>query len=298
MKAVVYEQYGGPEVLQLKEIEKPNPKSDEILIKTKATSVSAADWRLRKADPFLARIFNGLFRPKRVKVLGMEISGVIEKVGKSVHDFKAGDAVFAYCGYKFGGYAQYCCLKESDVVAIKPTHISFEQASTVPLGALTALSFLKKSTLSSGQKILIYGASGSVGTYAVQLANYFGAEVYALCSDRNIELVSSLGAKMVLDYTTTNMDDLNQKFDVIFDAVGKLKKEVVKYHLKPSGSFVTVRKSNRPTKMDLLFIKQLVENNELISVIDRTYQLSDIVAAHTYVESFRKRGNVPIVIDD
>lgn len=297
MKAVVYKKYGSPEVLTIQEIEKPTPKENEVLIKIISTSVSAADWRLRKADPFLARLFNGLLKPKRVNVLGFEIAGTIEQVGKNVGSFRIGEPVFAYCGYKFGGYAEYTCLKETDVIFRKPENMSFEEASTTPLGALTALSFLKKAQISNGDKILIYGASGSVGTFAIQLAKYFGAEVTSVCSLRNLELVSSLGSDHTIDYTQTKMSELNQQFDIIFDAVGKISKSEIKKNLANNGKFISVKSSNRPNRNDLIFLKHLIELNKLRSVIDRSYKLSEIKEAHYYVEQFRKKGNVSILID-
>lgn len=294
MKAVIYEKYGPADVLKMQEVEKPVPQNDEVLIQIYATSVTAGDWRLRKADPFLARIFNGLFRPKRVKVLGFELAGVIAEVGKDVQGFKIGDPVFAFCGFKFGGYAEYGCLKEKDVIALKPENISFEEAATFPLGALTALSFLRKGEIQKGQKVLIYGASGSVGTFAVQLARHFGAEVTGVCSTQNMELVQSLGANEVLDYTKDNNTLPNQAFDLIFDAVGKMPRSSVKLGLKPKGKFVSVTGQANPQKEDLLFIKGLIEAGKLTTVIDRTYNLSEIQAAHRYVEQFRKRGNVSV----
>lgn len=298
MKAIVYEKYGTADVLNLTEIDKPIPKNDEILIKIISTSVSAADWRLRKANPFLVRIFNGLFKPKRVKILGFEISGIVEKTGKNVSGFKKGDAVFAYCGLKFGGYAEYLCLKETDIIEQKPENMSFEEAATTPLGSLTALYFLKKVNVSNGQKILIYGASGSVGTFAIQLAKYFGAKVTSVCSQKNIDLVKSLGTDYSIDYTTTDITSLKEKFDVIFDAVGKISKSDFRKILSHNGRFVSVKSQSRPTQNDLHFIKMLIESENLIPIIDKTYKLKDIREAHRYVEQFRKRGNVAVLVKD
>ena len=298
MKAIVYEKYGTADVLNLTEIDKPIPKNDEILIKIISTSVSAADWRLRKANPFLVRIFNGLFKPKRVKILGFEISGIVEITGKNVSGFKKGDAVFAYCGLKFGGYAEYLCLKETDIIEQKPENMSFEEAATTPLGSLTALYFLRKANVSNGQKILIYGASGSVGTFAIQLAKYFGAKVTSVCSQKNIDLVKSLGTDYSIDYTTTDITSLKEKFDVIFDAVGKISKSDFRKILSHNGRFVSVKSQSRPTQNDLHFIKMLIESENLISIIDKTYKLKDIREAHRYVERFRKRGNVAVLVKD
>ena len=298
MKAIVYEKYGTADVLNLTEIDKPVPKNDEILIQIISTSVSAADWRLRKADPFLARIFNGLFKPKRVKILGYELSGVVEETGKNVSGFKKGDTVFAYCGLKFGGYAEYICLKETDIIAHKPENMSYEEAATTPLGSLTALSFLRKANLSSGQKILIYGASGSVGTFAIQLARYFGAKVTSVCSQKNINLVKSLGADYSIEYTTTEITTLQEKFDIIFDAVGKISSSDCRKIMTTNGKFVSVKSQSKPTKMDLHFIKELIESKKLISIIDKTYKLKDIREAHRYVEQFRKSGNVAVLVKE
>ncbi len=296
MRAVLYERYGTPDVLTLQEIEKPVPKSDEVLIKVYATSVTAGDWRMRKADPFLARLFNGLFRPKRVKILGFELSGVIEEAGADFKSFKTGDAVFAFCGFKFGGYAEYRCLQETDVIAFKPSNMTFEQAATVPLGSLTALSFLRKGKISEGQKVLIYGASGSVGTFAIQLARYFGAEVTTVCSTNNIDLVKSIGANKTVDYTKEDFTALDEKFDIIFDAVGKINKSAARKLLKPNGRYVSVKGQAKPTKQDLDFIKELIEAGKLTTVIDRTYNLEEIQNAHRYVEQFRKKGNVSVIV--
>jgi NADPH:quinone reductase-like Zn-dependent oxidoreductase len=294
MKAVIYEKYGDASVLQLKEVAKPSPKSDEILIKVHASSVSAGDWRLRKADPFLARLFNGLFRPRKVKILGFELAGVVESVGAEVKAFQPGDAVFAFCGLKFGGYAEYACLSEKDLIAHKPANMSFLEAATTPLGALSACLFLQKGGIQSGQKILIYGASGSVGTFAIQLARHFGARVTAVCSTPNLELVKSLGADDTLDYTQSDLNTLPEPFDLVFDAVGKIKKADCKGILKPGAAFVSVRGQVKPKQQDLLVIKSLVEAGKLKSVIDRTYELAEIQEAHRYVEQFRKKGNVAV----
>lgn len=296
MKAVIYERYGPPEVLQPAEVAKPVPKSDEVLIRIYASSVTAGDWRLRKADPFLARIFNGLFKPRRVKILGFESAGVIEDVGKEVKWLKKGDAVFAFCGLKFGGYAEYQCLRESDVIALKPANISFEQAAATPLGALTALCFLRKAGIQPGQNVMIYGASGSVGTFAVQLARHFGAAVTAVCSSRNLELVTTLGAHQTLDYTRADLTAVSSRFDIVFDAVGKAKRSALKKLLKSGGRYVSVNGQVKPAKSDLLFIRDLIESHALTTVLDRIYDLDEIREAHRYVESFRKRGNVAVRI--
>ncbi len=296
MKAVVYKKYGTPDVLELREIDKPIPKNDEVLIKVISTSVSAADWRLRKADPFLARIFNGLFKPKRVQVLGLELSGIVEEVGQSVKSLKKGDAVFAYCGLKFGGYAEYRCFQEKDLIIQKPTNMSFDEAATTPLGSLTALTLLRKAKISSGKKVMIYGASGSVGTFSIQIAKYFGAEVTAVSSTKNLDLVKSLGADYVIDYKKTDLTTLNSKFDIVFDAVGKLRKSQYSNVFHSKGNFVSVKSQTMPTKEDLQFVKNIIESGRLISVIDRMYQLDEIKEAHLYVEQFRKKGNVVVQI--
>jgi NADPH:quinone reductase-like Zn-dependent oxidoreductase len=322
MKAVVCPEYGSPEVLSIEEVSKPSPKAGEILIKIKACSVSVADRRLRAFDVpaqvwIPARLALGLRKPKK-PILGVEISGIVEELGENCSRFKPGDEVFSANLTHFGGYAEYVCLPEDGPISLKPSNLTFTEAAAVPTGARTALHFLKKGQIEKGQKILIYGASGSVGTYAVQLAKRFGAEVTAICSGKNIPMVRAIGADKAVDYKQENFtQDLGQ-YDILFMAVDKWPFSEAINFLKDGGYYVNITQPIPSIRMmltsafgkkklvlgenvspgpdGLILIKELIEKGKIRPVIDRVYQLEEIVVAHRYVDMGHKAGNVVIEI--
>lgn len=325
MRVVVCTKYGPPEVLQLKEIEKPIPKDNEVQIKIHATTVSAADYRVRSFKVPVsfwipARLMLGLRKPRKF-ILGMELSGEIETVGKDVTTFKKGDQVFAATLQTFGAYAEYICLPEDGPIAIKPTNITFEEAAAVPIGARTALHYLKKiGNVKPEQKVLIYGASGSVGTYAVQLAKYFGAEVTGVCSTANLDLVKSLGADRVIDYTKHNFIENFETYDIIFVTIDKLPFSACKKVLSKKGIYLNIARpipslqmiwtsltssnkvvvgKNSPESAEaLIILKKIIEKEQLKPVIDKIFTLHQIVEAHKYVDRGHKKGNVVIVVNE
>ena len=317
MKAIVYTQYGSPDVLHLEEVAKPAPKTNEVLVKVYAASANAADWHLMRAEPFLARLENGLLKPKNTK-LGADIAGRVEAVGRNVTQFQVGDEVFGGMPLnELGGFAEYVSANE-DALALKPARLTFEQAAAVPLAAFTALQGLRdKGQIQPGQRVLINGASGGVGTFAVQIAKSFGTEVTGVCSTRNLDMVRSIGADHVIDYTKEDFTKNRQRYDLIFDAVGNRSVSDYQRALSPNGicsvaGFTALSRlfqvmllggkkigmmvTAKGNKKDLLFIKELLEAGKVVPVIDRCYPLSEVADAIWYLEAGHAQGKVVITI--
>jgi NADPH:quinone reductase-like Zn-dependent oxidoreductase len=318
MRAVVYDRYGPPEVQRLEDVERPIPGDDEILVKIHATTVNRSDCGWRSAKPFFARYFTGLLRPRQ-KILGMELAGEVETVGAAVTEFEVGDQVFGVKG--FGAHAEFVCIRESAPLAHKPAGMTFEDAAAVCDGALIALACLRKADLRKGQRILVYGASGSIGTAGVQLAKYFEADVTAVCNTKNLELLRSLGADAVIDYTEEDFTRNGATYDVIFDSVGMHSFRRCRRSLRPGGIFLETdlgfmwhvpalalltrwlgdKRLTLPipkyTKEDVLFLKELIEAGRYRAVVDRSYPLEQVVEATRYVETKQKTGNVVLTVN-
>jgi NADPH:quinone reductase-like Zn-dependent oxidoreductase len=324
MRAVVYDKYGPPDVLRLEEVERPVPKEDEVLVRVHATTVNRSDVHIREANrsnglamTFLSRSISGLRRPRQ-PILGSEFAGEVEAIGASVNEFGVGDHVFGSTGLRFGAHAEFICVPVRARIARMPAGMSFEEAAPICDGALSALMCLKQADLRKGRTILIYGASGAIGTAGVQLARYFGADVTAVCSTKNLELVRSLGADRVIDYTKEDFTKNGQTYDVIFDAVGKHSFKRCRGSIEPGGIYlptdgpvnlilallpsrkgakrVVFQMPPRIPKQDVLFLKKLVEEGKYRPVIDRCYPLDDVVEATRYVETQQKTGNVVLTV--
>ncbi|HXV43560.1 MAG TPA: NAD(P)-dependent alcohol dehydrogenase [Anaerolineae bacterium] len=325
MKAIVYTKYGSPDVLELKEVVKPTPKDNEVLIKVYAAAANPLDWHYMRGTPFLARLVNGLQKPKNTK-LGADIAGRVEAIGRNVTQFQVGDEVFGAISInELGGFAEYVCAPE-ELLALKPAKMTFEQSAAVPVAAFTALQGLRdKGQIQPGQKVLINGASGGVGTFAVQIAKSFGTEVTGVCSTRNLDMVRSIGADHVIDYTQEDFTQNGQRYDLIFDAVGNRSVSDYQRALSPNGicavaGFTTLSRlfqviflgawvsktgskkigqmeTAKPNKKDLIVIKELLETGKVVPVIDRTYPLSEVAEAIRYLEEGHARGKVVITVE-
>jgi 2-desacetyl-2-hydroxyethyl bacteriochlorophyllide A dehydrogenase len=317
MKAIVSTKYGAPEVLQMKEVEKPVPGENEILIKIHATSVSSGDARMRRADPFVIRLIFGFSKPRK-SIPGVVVAGEVEAVGSSVNRFKTGEQVFGSSGMAFGAHAEYVAVPEDAVLALKPATISYEEAAAIPFGGTAAMHFLRLANIQAGQKVLVYGASGALGTIGIQLAKNLGAEVTAVCSSANFELVKSLGADKVIDYAKEDFTRNREHYDVVFDTLGKSPLGKTLKSLKKGGHVLLANAgmgtmisgafrssfSNKKilsgvikeTSEDMNYFKELIEDGKLKAVIDRIYTLKQISEAHTYVDKGHKKGNVVIAV--
>jgi NADPH:quinone reductase-like Zn-dependent oxidoreductase len=305
MKTVELEKHGNPDVLKIKEVDKPFPKDNEILIKIKATSVTSGDVALRKQSlvKFLllwpiARILFGI-KNQRKKILGHEFSGIVELTGKNVVKFSKGDSVFGTTGFKGGAYAEYICLNQNNVISTKPDNLNFQEAAVIPIGGICSLDLLQKARIKKGDKVLIYGASGSIGTYAVQIAKFFDSHVTGVCSTTNIELVFSLGADKVIDYKKEDICKTDIKYDIVFDTVGKFTKTMAKRILSKNGRYISTHSSPVKEKNEyLVFLKEMIKMNKVKPIIDKTYSLQQVSEAHKYVDTGRKKGNVVILVEE
>ena len=322
MKAIVWTKYGSPDGLQLQEVEKPTPKDNEVLIRIQAASVTAADCEIRSFKTFTAfwlplRIYIGLFKPTRIKILGQELSGDIEGVGKAVTKFKVGDPVFAWSALHLSSYAEYICLSETAMMAIKPANITYAEAAVISVGGYEAWRYLKEN-IQAGQKVLVVGAGGTIGTFGVQIANYLGAEVTAVDSAAKFDMLRSIGANHVIDYTQEDFTRSGQTYDVIFDAPGKSSYSRCKKLLKLNGQFlsanpgasdqirtawelITRRTQTVPASIsqrneDFLALRDLIAAGKIKSIIDRTYPLEQAAEAHRYAETDRKKGNIILTV--
>jgi len=317
VKAVVYDAYGPPDVLRLAEVARPAPKADEVLIRVHATTVNRTDCGLRAGEPFVSRLISGFPRP-RWRILGTELAGTVEAAGAAVTQFAAGDEVFGVNAWRFGAHAEFVCMRERGPLAPKPAGMSFQEAAAVCDGAALALGCLRAASVRQGRSILVYGASGSIGTAAVQLARYLGADVTAVCSSENLELVRSLGADCVIDYTRADFRQNGEAYDVVFDAVGMQPFGGCRDSIRPGGAYLATdhlhnlalaawtsmignRKVLFPippkyTREDVLFLKQLIEDGHYRAVVDRRYLLDDVVDATAYVETKQKTGNVVLTV--
>jgi NADPH:quinone reductase-like Zn-dependent oxidoreductase len=317
MKAIVYTQYGAPDVLHMQEVSRPIPNDNEVLVRVKATATNSGDWRLRKADPWAVRLFFGLTKPNR-NILGGVFSGEIESIGKDVKLFNTGDEVFGSTGMRFGAYAEYLTIPEDDTLALKPDNITHREAAVIPFGGKAALHFIKKAKIKPGQKVLINGASGAVGSAAVQLAKYFGAEVTGICSTSNTAMVKALGADKVIDYTREDFSKNGETYDVIMDTVNKLPYRKMLHSISKNG--ILILSAAEPAEMirgawtsmtskrkvitgvisekaeDINFLKSLIETGRYKPVIDKTFPLERMAEAHAYAEKGHKRGNVSITV--